>query len=649
MLPDHLKMKTSTNRFTVLWALSAACVLSGSAAVLPPDQLLADDTLAVLTIPDYPKAKAVGRECAMSRLWDDPALKPFREKLTAKLKADLVEPLEKEFGIRFNDYRGLAQGQITLAVTRNGWDAASTQEPGFLLLVETKDKTEALKSNLVALRKKWVDSGKQIKTETIRNVEFTALLFSTDDLTKTIDQVFPDPDAGTESLKPPKPAKPGKKLEWLVGQSESLFVLGNSAKEIEKVLVRQGGGSAPSLREQSSFAQQYAAGFRDAQWYGWVNIKTIVDVFTRKVAAKAEGDAPPSGMVPSGDKILNALGLNSIDCLAWSSQSQPEGNLVNLFVGSPEASRKGLTKLLAFEAKDAAPPPFIPAEAVKFSRWRLDLQKGLNTLESMLVEAAPQFAGVIKLVVDNAGKDKDPNFDLRQNLIANLGNDIISFEKLPRKRTLESLNSAPALVLISSPRSDQLASALKAVTGLLPTKTMRIKEREFLGRTVYSMDLPPTTTPGSSKPVERALNFAASGGYVAISTDEAMLEEYLRSSSGSAKSLLATPGLAQAADKIGGMQTGLFGYENQKETTGALLETLKKDSGTLANLIGATPLGARLGLEDETGKLKEWLDFSLLPPFEQIAKYFYLSVWSGAMNANGMTFKVFAPHPPGLR
>ena len=31
--------------------------------------------------------------------------------------------------------------------------------------------------------------------------------------------------------------------------------------------------------------------------------------------------------------------------------------------------------MLSFEAKDANPPPFVPADAVKFIRWRLDLQK----------------------------------------------------------------------------------------------------------------------------------------------------------------------------------------------------------------------------------------------------------------------------------
>ena len=60
-------------------------------------------------------------------------------------------------------------------------------------------------------------------------------------------------------------------------------------------------------------------------------------------------------------------------------------------------------------------------------------------------------ASVIKLVVDNAGKEKDPNFDLRKQLIANLGDDVISYQKTPRQTTLADLSSPPSLFLISSP------------------------------------------------------------------------------------------------------------------------------------------------------------------------------------------------------
>jgi hypothetical protein len=44
----------------------------------------------------------------------------------------------------------------------------------------------------------------------------------------------------------------------------------------------------------------------------------------------------------------------------------------------------------------------------------------------------------------------------------------------------------------------------------------------------------------------------------------------------------------------------------------------------------------------------EWMDFSLLPDYDKVSKYFYFSVTSGNVTADGLSFKVFAPRPPQL-
>jgi hypothetical protein len=177
----------------------------------------------------------------------------------------------------------------------------------------------------------------------------------------------------------------------------------------------------------------------------------------------------------------------------------------------------------------------------------------------------------------------------------------------------------------------------------------KVKEREFLGRKVYSMNLPPTPAPGGGKSIEKTLNYTASGGFVAISLDVAMLEEFMRNSEGPGKTLRDAPGLADAAQKVGGMGTGLFGYENQAETMRSAVETLKKESGTLANLFSGSPLAGRLGMAEDSNKFKDWVDFSLLPSYDKIAKYFYISVWSGSVNADGLSFRLYAPNPPQMR
>src|SRR5262245_26063845 len=166
-------------------------------------------------------------------------MKPFRQKLEKKFKEELIEPIERELGIKFADYTGLVQGQCTLAVVQNGWQGKDNQFPAWLILIDSRDKTNDLKTRLSDLRKKWTDAGKKMKSEKIRDVEFTTLVTAGADLGKALEKSLPDskPDKPDKSDKPDKPdkpdkstaedndKKPGKPTEITVGQSESLLII----------------------------------------------------------------------------------------------------------------------------------------------------------------------------------------------------------------------------------------------------------------------------------------------------------------------------------------------------------------------------------------------------------------------------------------
>jgi hypothetical protein len=296
--------RVSTLLAAVVFALPVALF---AAAVPSPDKLLPADTLAAFTIPDYTKASGSWSKMPGTLLWKDPSMKAFTEKFGAKFESDVVKPLEREFGIKLSDYTDLAKGQVTLAVTPNGWSAAQPDgSPGFLFLVDTGDKNTTLKTNLTALKQKWIDSGKQVRAEKIRDVEFTTLIFSSDDLSKTLEKALPDPNSGFETLDAPKTKKAPHKVEMTVGQSGSLFILGNTPKDIEKILIRQGDGAVPSLSEQASFAGNYNTLFRDSMAYGWINVKGIMSLFTKGGGADKNGP----------EQILSALGLTGLQSFA---------------------------------------------------------------------------------------------------------------------------------------------------------------------------------------------------------------------------------------------------------------------------------------------------------------------------------------------
>ena len=122
----------------------------------------------------------------------------------------------------------------------------------------------------------------------------------------------------------------------------------------------------------------------------------------------------------------------------------------------------------------------------------------------MLNDLSPQSLSAVNLILDTANaraKQTDPGFDLKKTLLANLGDDIISYERAPRGNTPAELQSPPSLFLLGSPNPEQLAVALKRLFVIFPQGDAPA-EREFLGRKIFSVPVPPHAllSCGSSPP-----------------------------------------------------------------------------------------------------------------------------------------------------
>jgi hypothetical protein len=92
------------------------------------------------------------------------------------------------------------------------------------------------------------------------------------------------------------------------------------------------------------------------------------------------------------------------------------------------------------------------------------------------------------------------------------------------------------------------------------------------------------------------------------------------------------------------MGDGLFGYQNQRETARALFSALKTDPafGAALNPLAVTPFAsAGVGIRD-------LMDFSLLPDYDSVSKYFNFTVYAGNTTSEGFDIKVFQPRSPEL-
>ena len=604
----------------VFLALALACARS-YAAVPPPEKLLPRETMLVITAPDAPKYWASFNGSTYGRVWNDPAMKPFRDKLTAKLRSDIMGPVERQLGVKLDDYSGLAQGQFTFALLRE--EGSTDFSP--LLLIDAKERSEKLKAALSDARKKWVAAGKQLKTEQIHGIEFTTLIATSGELSNSIKNIFSD-NKGTHeaaqsnksgSAKADDSARESEKIQVLVGQSDSLLIVSYSKKVIEKVLALQTGGLAPSLDQEPLFQSDFASGLRDSTSYIWLNAKAML-------ASAGDGDqadsSNPANM--SAKALVAATGLASLNTVSCAWRETSEGFSSQIVLRMPE--RAGLFKALLPDAKESSPPPFVPADAIKFVRWRVDLPETWDTMEKLLGKINPGAKDAINFMLKGAGKTRDEKYDLRAELVGALGNDVITYQKIPRGNAAAALASSPSIFLIGSPKPELLAAAVRvAAESFSPTST--IKESDFLGRKLYSLG-------GADS--RQSLNFAPSGGYVAFSSDITMIEEYLRGADEKTKPLSAVPGLSEAAQKVGGMGTGLFGYNNQVEELRVAFENWRKN--------GASP--AIPALSGGKGfNPSEWVDVSLLPPFESVAKYFSFVVYAGRSISDGYVITFFVP------
>ncbi len=127
---------------------------------------------------------------------------------------------------------------------------------------------------------------------------------------------------------------------------------------------------------------------------------------------------------------------------------------------------------------------------------------------------------------------------------------------------------------------------------------------------------------------------ASSSGYVAISGDTSILEGFIRNTGTPGKPLREIAGLAEAAQHIGGAGSGLFAYENQREIMRTSFTLLKDQSDSKDGL------GSMAALPKS---FRDWLDFSLLPDYDQVSKYFYFSVFGGSTTVDGILSRPSLP------
>jgi hypothetical protein len=604
-----------------LLALTRVCL-----AELPrPEELLPDQTLAVLSVPDVSLARSAGRASNLGRLWQDPAMGPFREKFEASLRRKWAAVLRQESGLDPLELYEATRGQATLA-----WFPSPPVEPGvddaglqWLLILDARESSNAVAKAIGTARAHLATNSASVsKSWRSGDLQFTSV-------TLDLQPAVSGKPSGTAAE-----ALEDEDLRWELcfGQVGSAFVAGPSWSAISNALPGlTATNRAPGLASKPSFARAWNTTLKDRVAWAFLDVATLY----QRLSPRLEGVFGMLSLLGADPtKVVPATGLASIRAVAAGIRSTSEGERTDLFVEAPAAERAGLTRLMEIQPLEAGLLEGVPEGVASFHRWRIDGPAGWKALEGSLQGVSTNLANLTRITVESAGQVFDPNFNLQRDLVGALGNDFITFTLPPTGTNLIQLSNPGRVQMVGSPDPTRLVAGWKALEALVHMKAGAL---EFSQRTGAGGRRVVVATVGGKSGVETAFQITTSSNHVVIASDAAAMDAYLAAAS---RGVPSVPGLTEALVGSGGGQRGVMGFSQPRLAMRAAWESLRSSE----SLAGVMPPGTT-SLET-VQQVESWADFKSLPPFETIARYWTIQTLTGGTDAEGFRFRWFSPRAP---
>ena len=596
----------------VLVTTIAAALLSvtlNMGAVIAPETILPESTLAVLTVRDLQKTRADFQASSVGRLFNDPAMKPFCE-YVCKQFSDAFNSLNGELSkknIKLCDYKDMINGGVAFAITSFKFapgDSSVGTVAGFpLFMAEINGGSEKLKATLDDLQTKLETT---FTTKEIAGNEFRLI-----------------PASGSDDL-----------ILWIGASGSTLYMsasktsdecVANTRELFDKVLSKTTG---ETLLADSELFKKHTRITPDSD-YAWVNIETITQNVRELVLFKDKEYVQPTDtmeamMAPPRPLVMyNALGLDALKSWSFTSRAENDGIYSYSTLLCPASERRGITALIdTLETTDCSPAEFIPADPMSYAKFKVNFSKFWDILDSTSTEAVGGMKIMIFSGIEEQIKAAPTEINLRKDLLENLTGEVIVLS-YPDYIDVKN-NSTP-----DEPSFD--IQGKKGIIILLGTKDTDkfISTAEAMFKTL-------------NPEVEEVMNFFHKmDGYVVLANDSEdipQVKAFLEAKGKAQENGLAkSPALRDAAAKIGGFEAAEFGYLNTK----AFISNLYTLWDKFKPIVIANQKNSGIPEELTTALEK-------LPAWADIEKYFGISVNNVKVTPEGVESMVYDPWPEGL-
>lgn len=604
-----------------------AKTLPNTAKLIPPETILLVD------IDDFSQLRTQVEKTNLYKLCKDPAMTAFVDDFKTKWQ-EKIRKLDNELMRVIANADALPQGRVAVALILNE-QTIDANEPPLLLITQWGRTIDKIKEAVDKMVKKVIEDGAHRKTEDYRGVSITTII-----------------------------PRPSTSLSYCFVDD---CLMGAISPDILKfVIAHIKGADSPTLADDADYtATMKVVGLGRERTQGqidfYVNIKQIVRTIIDK---DATGKAK---------MIMGNLGLDNVTSFGCSIGPGPSTAGSEVSFGKAflkvRGEKKGICKVFDIESAAFRAPPFIPTSAYSVSFVNLNIKKAYNELGNVLSSFSPQLAAIMYMPLLPPSPQGEPPLQIKADIVDHFGSQIIVAQSIGEPI---SNVSAPRLTksLIAVAISNR--SALEKSLSLLHSKLLAANNpdarRQLLGHTIYLVDVAamfPTPSRRPKRPMQNLVGpmtpkmpekaaFTVTDTHL-IFAGESAVEQVIRALSGTEAISVSSAQWFNWAKSTIPSVVGLASLQNDADSGEffwAELRELKKQTSKSRDTDSSTVGGRGV----KTGSLSPHLmfsqagsdlfDFSLLPEFDAVRKYFGFSTFYGLSRPGGFffEFKYLNPH-----
>ncbi len=594
--------------------------LADTAKLIPPETIL------LMNINDFSRLKSQFEKTNFYKLCKDPAMAAFVDDFKNKWQ-EKIRKLDNELMRVIANADALPQGRLAVALILNK-QTIDAKEPPLLLITQWGRAIDKIKEAVDKMVKKAIEDGAHRKTENYRGVSITTII-----------------------------PRPSTSLSYCFVDD---CLIGAISPDILKfVIAHIKGADSPTLADDADYtATMKAVGLGRERIQGkidfYVNIKQIVRTIIDK---DATGRAKT---------MMRNFGVDNVTSFGCSIGPGPSTAGSEVSFGKAflkvRGEKKGICKVFDIESAVFRAPPFIPTSVYSVSFVNLNIKKAYNELGNILSGFSPQLAAIMYMPLLPPSPQGEPALQLKADIVDHLGSQIIVAQSIGEPLSNVSaprLTKSLIAVAISNP------SALEKSLSLLHSKLLAANNpdarRQLLGHTIYLVDLAsmlPTplrrprrpmqnlTEPMTPKMPEKAA-FTVTDTHL-IFAGEFAVEQVIRALNSTENLSIDSTQWFNRAKSIIPSVVGLASLQNDAasgEFFWPELRELKKKTNKSRDTDLGTQIGVGVNSSSPFPQMmfsqagSDLLDFSLLPEFDAVRKYFGLSAFYGLSRPGGFFFE----------